>query len=165
MTEKNIEKSVKQEKMKKFLKTKTLTDAEQTMLNDQLLDAADYGDLKTVQSCLDAGADVNAKDKYGETPLIKVIDNKKLIIVEFLLTKGADVNAMDNEGRTALTIVAYDGDINMAEVLLTKGADVNAMDKNGLTALDSAKNMRWYRLSVDYAVIEKMKELFKKYQK
>ena len=49
------------------------------------------------------GADVNAKDRDGWTPMHKAIALGFFKnIVELLIAKGANVNAKDNEGRTPL---------------------------------------------------------------
>ena len=38
--------------------------------NTELLNASEYGDTDTARILIEAGADVNAKNKYGETALI-----------------------------------------------------------------------------------------------
>lgn len=38
--------------------------------NTELLNASEYGDTDTARMLIEAGADVNAKNKYGETALI-----------------------------------------------------------------------------------------------
>ena len=58
--------------------------------------AAEDGNIEVVKQHLTAGADVNAKDKDGETPLHKASSNGEKEIIELLIAKGADVNAKDN---------------------------------------------------------------------
>ena len=72
------------------------------------------------------GADVNAKDGLGKTPLMHATQNGKLEVVALLLTHGADVNAKDRGGCTTLMNVAFMGHQKVAELLLERGADVNA---------------------------------------
>ena len=49
------------------------------------------------------GADVNARNTYGITPLMLAASrNRNPAVVETLINAGADVNAKDQGGRTAL---------------------------------------------------------------
>ena len=49
-------------------------------------------------------ANVNAKDKNGQTPLHLIIARGNLKAIQALLDHGADVNATDNKGKTPLAI-------------------------------------------------------------
>ena len=52
---------------------------------------------------LEAGADVNAKDEDGWTPLLLAArDNTNPEVLKVLLEAGADAKAKDNAGKTAL---------------------------------------------------------------
>ena len=82
---------------------------------------------------LNAGADPNAKDRYGRTVL-----HGWLSSVDELLEAGVDIHARDNEGRTALH---YNHSPETVKKLIEAGADVNAIDQNGETPLDRASNV------------------------
>jgi len=57
---------------------------------------------------LDAGADVNAKNDYGGTPLHQAAWGGHTEVAELLIAKGADVNAKNKPGRTPLdTAINY----------------------------------------------------------
>jgi len=60
-----------------------------------------------VLACHAEGADVNAKDEGGWTPLHQAAWNGRKEIVELLITKGADVNTKDMSGRTPLDLVKH----------------------------------------------------------
>ena len=60
------------------------------------------GDLAGVQALLDIGADVNAKDVEGWTPLHYSARNGHEEIVELLISGGADVNVKDESEETAV---------------------------------------------------------------
>ena len=64
-------------------------------LNDQFWEAVRKGDLPSVTSLLDQGADVNAKFRYGTTALFKAAERGHLEIVKLLLARGADVTVKD----------------------------------------------------------------------
>ena len=107
-----------------------------------LLEAAHSGDLKQVRDLLDKGADVNAQDKDGMTPLMWAMRSVpfgggSLDMVKMLLDRGADANAKDKSGGTALMNVTTLG-LDVVELLLDNGADVNAKTTDGFTALMAA---------------------------
>ena len=52
------------------------------------------GDVEAVKEFLAAGADVNAKAEFGETPLHAAVSNDHKEIIELLIKEGADVNAV-----------------------------------------------------------------------
>ena len=78
---------------------------------------------------IELGADVNAKDNSGKTPLF---DCKNTETAELLISKGVDVNARDDIGRTPLFGCR---NTELAELLISKGADVNARDNDGKTPI------------------------------
>jgi len=76
-----------------------------------------------------AGADINVKDTFGETALMRAAEDGHLEAVKALIAAGADINAKDTFGETALMKVAKDGHLEAVKVLIEQaGADVNAVD-------------------------------------
>ena len=68
--------------------------------DQQLLDAAQDGNLSGVKSALDAGANVNARNSYHQTPLMIASVNDNLEIVKYLVERGADITLQDRAGDT-----------------------------------------------------------------
>ena len=68
--------------------------------------AAEAGNITVVKYHLDAGADVNAKGRYGRTPLHYAATRGLKKIIELLIAQGADVNTKievgDYKGQTPL---------------------------------------------------------------
>ena len=101
-----------------------------------LFKAIQKRDKAAVEALLAKGADVNAADKDGRTPLHEAASYSNKGGAELLLAKSADVNAADKYGATPLHSAATK---SFVELLLSKGADVNARTKlTGATPLYSA---------------------------
>lgn len=91
-------------------------------LNDQLWEAARTGDATAARELIAKGADVNAKFRYGQTPIFKAAERGNTEVVKVLLEKGADVNVRDTfYGATALTWAADKGHFEVVRALLDKG--------------------------------------------
>jgi ankyrin repeat protein len=63
--------------------------ARTTNWDDELLEATRYGDLIKVRIALENGANPNAEDKYGWTPLHIAAFNGHVDVVRVLLEYGA----------------------------------------------------------------------------
>ncbi|WCR57690.1 MAG: Phosphocholine transferase AnkX [Wolbachia endosymbiont of Ctenocephalides felis wCfeJ] len=122
--------------------------------------------MEVVKFLVDKGASINAKDRFGWTPLHSAAVSNTGNIAKLLIDMGADINAknddnktpfelackngktevasflatvQDNRHRTALHYAAQEGNLKLVGLLIEKGADVNAKDNEGKTPLDLAK--------------------------
>jgi ankyrin repeat protein len=119
---------------------------------------ASYGGyVETANVLIEAGADVNAKNKKGKTALMYAVQKlSNLEMVKLLIEKGANVNQSDNSGTTPLMVsISESEDYETLDLLIEKGADLNAKDKLGKTAL-----MR--SLKLEYNSDDVMEYLIKK---
>jgi len=102
--------------------------------------AASFGapDSPILKMLLSKGANPNAADRQGNTPLMKAAELGWTPSIDPLLDKAAKVNAKRRDGATALMLAQ--GNLNLGAVarLIDKGADVNARDASGLTPLHYA---------------------------
>ena len=110
-----------------------------------LHDAAAAGSLTIVELLLSLGADPDAPDGGGHTPLYCVGNQCAAEgaerVVHALVQAGADVNAHDGVKHcTPLHMAARRGNTEAAEALLDCGADIEARDSAGDTPLRRSVN-------------------------
>jgi uncharacterized protein len=112
------------------------------------------------ESLLDRGAEIEASDQDGSTPLISAAAFAQTDILKLLINRGARINVTDRLGNTPLISAACQcalATMNTAddviEILLDQGANVNARNHAGRTALMMASGM-----SGDASVLELLLE-------
>lgn len=86
-----------------------------------------------VQLLAQAGADVNARDNDGNTPLHETFLTE---VEEELLKRGADVNARNHDGETPIFTTVDDTAIPL---LIEHGADLSLRNNKGQTVLEAAQ--------------------------
>jgi len=94
--------------------------------------------LPLIRLLLESGADVEARNSSGQTPLLYSSYAGFQRAVELLLDKGATFRYQDRNGRTPLHYAAREGQAAVVELLLGKGADPALKDGQGLTPLEYA---------------------------
>ena len=96
------------------------------------------GNREMVQLLLWAKADVNARDRSGQTALMMLDGDVTTDMVWDLLNAGAKVNLRDTDGDTALSEIATVNNTEVLKTLLDAGAKVNAVNNQGQSALMKA---------------------------
>ena len=95
------------------------------------------GHALCIETLLQNGADINARDNFGQTALIRATENLDAKdTIWLLLNKGADPNLKDNCGTTALHRCAEVENMEAVELLLQHHADVNSCNNAGDTPLN-----------------------------
>jgi uncharacterized protein len=108
--------------------------------NSPLMFAARAGDLRSAQSLVNAGSDVNALSAFGTSPAIMAVHGGNAELLKLLLDSGANADSAAS-GHTALHAAVLRGNIEAVRVLLNHGVSVDAV-------LESATPAR--RQSTDY---------------
>ena len=93
--------------------------------NQALFDAET---AKQITMALNAGGDINARDKDDWTPLMCAAIDGNTEIVKTLIDLGADVNARDWRNQTPLKYAAEYGYPEIVKLVIAAGADINAND-------------------------------------
>ena len=115
------------------------------ILSDRSFDQKDC--FKIIPLLLNAGADINAKNRYRMTALTYAVSRIDYDLVKMLIEAGADVNAKGRIGQNLLMQLYFDildaevfnidssEDLEVFNLLLEAGIDVNAKDIYGNTVL------------------------------
>jgi len=87
---------------------------------------------------LSKGANIEANDYAGNTPLHVAVLNKNHLVSSYLIAKGADINAINNYGQTPLHLAVLSLNRKLAFNLLKNGADMEAKDDQGMAPIHYA---------------------------
>jgi ankyrin repeat protein len=89
-----------------------------------------------LKALIKAGADLNVRNKAGETPLI-LAARTKTGYAKILIDAGADINAVDNNYQTPLVAAVNERNLDVVKDLIIKGVDINSSKY----ALNNASSM------------------------
>ena len=89
---------------------------------DALFRATREGNTDMVKSLLSSpGADVNARDERGSTPLLEAARYGHDDICRILIANGADIKAKDKDGKTALMLAVQGNHDDVVRLLKQAG--------------------------------------------
>lgn len=92
--------------------------------------------LAITHALVDAGADVDARDSYGRTPVSLCCFDTHSPVARALLQRGADVSVPDARGWLPVHWAVYDGAARVVELYLARGdCDVSAVADEGMNLL------------------------------
>ena len=103
------------------------------------------GDVEELRRLADAGADVNSRDKHGQTGLMLAAMRGHTEVVRLLVERGADLNVTAKYKLSALMLAVLNNHTEIVHVLAEAGADgtirgTGAPGFQDKTALDLAED-------------------------
>lgn len=104
--------------------------------------AAFWNDPELLKQALDAGADPNATDSFGNTALHFATFAPSLEPMRLLVAAGAKVNVQNKRGETPLMGAVRNAQFDQIKLLLEAGANVDLVAGNGETALSIAQSLQ-----------------------
>lgn len=100
--------------------------------------AASIGDLEAVKVLVRSSADVNALDRFGNTPLFEACMKKHDVVCEHLLKNKAGLKLPKETQVSLLCWAVYNKDCDMITRLFENGIDLNCVDYDGRSCFDVA---------------------------
>lgn len=104
-------------------------------LEEELHSATTALDSTRIEYLLKRGADINAKNAEGQTPLMTAAQNADLSVINGLLAYNANPNSQDNDGWTAAMHAVRSNDPKIFRLLGKYKADFNLLNNDDMTAL------------------------------
>ncbi len=94
-----------------------------------------HGNTDIVQLLIAHGADMNVQDRWGFTPLHAALRSRSAETARLLIRRGAHVRTQSHDGETPLHAAATLGDIEIVRLLIAQGAEVRAETRTAETPL------------------------------
>ena len=94
------------------------------LLETPLLHALSIGNFAEADNVIKQGVDVNARDRYDNTPLLIAVKRAPALVPP-LLDRHADPNVVARNGESALKSAALSGNVSLVSLLLAHGARSN----------------------------------------
>lgn len=104
--------------------------------------AISQGRPDLVQLILEFGPDLEAKNRFGCSPIEVASEAGEALIVELLLARKARCERSENSAFGPIHLAARNGHVEVLRLLILKGANVDALTKDGYTALHLAVEER-----------------------
>ena len=101
--------------------------------------SASSGNLQIMAILYKGGADINARDPVGNSPLDLAAAHDQLEAAKLLLEMKARVNDQNKNGMTALMFAAKVGDVEMVHYILEAGGNPSISDYTGRDAVGWAQ--------------------------
>ena len=131
-----------------------------------LVDAVTLQSTAILKTLVEKGANVNARDSRGDTPLLHAIKSDKITDqnnkIKYLINAGANVNAQNKKGQSPLHQAIDQDKVALVQLLLKNGADINLKFKSNYrerggeaNAFDLVKSFETFKIMKDHALQKK----------
>ncbi|GLX69722.1 hypothetical protein MU1_40680 [Paenibacillus glycanilyticus] len=104
-------------------------------INEQLLQAAESGNVDRIRQLIGDGANLNVQDARGRTPAMIATYNKDFQTAKVLVEAGADVNILDNMRNTPFLYAGAEGYLDILRLTIKAGANTRITNRYGGVAI------------------------------
>ncbi|OUM59376.1 hypothetical protein PIROE2DRAFT_63812 [Piromyces sp. E2] len=112
----------------------------------QMIQLSEFNNNELFNSLIDKGFDINIKNNYGSSPLMKACETGNYREVQYLVENNADVNHQNDIKNTPLIYASERGNIDIVKYLVEHGANINIKSKCGDTAISVAYDHHHYSI-------------------
>lgn len=120
-----------------------------TALHIAALKNVNESHIKVAKMLLIKGADPNARDNLGQTPLFHLIQKGNVKILQLFFSFKADVRAVPRNGENLLfQAVENDENLQVLQLLISLGLDVNHRSSCQLTPLQHACGIKYINMKI-----------------
>jgi ankyrin repeat protein len=130
----------------------------QGMLDVMILTAAKGDNLNRVELALQMGANIEATDTEGLTPLFCSLLNGHHDLTNYLLEKKASLEALNGQGKTILHVMSETGDLAAVNFILAHLPKLDVEAKLLLTAYEAASTQEIKHLIADTILFQAAKQ-------
>lgn len=135
-----------------------------------LFQAARDGDLNGVKDALKNGADIEAKESYGDTALNLAAENGHLELVKYLIETGANIENLGGAAKTPIMNAAFAGHAEIVIVLIAHGAKisndllssvqmkVNILEENAESGMVTQEGVNAWKEFLEYLIAERQRQ-------
>lgn len=105
-------------------------------MNDLLFEAVRKADSEEILRLVKAGADVNARDKGKQTPVLVAAQHQHYDIIRLLVSLGADIDLQCNKSFNPFIHGCIHNDLTLVKLMVELGTDLTKLTRfggNGLT--------------------------------
>ena len=124
---------------------------EKEKLSERLFQALEYDNIADALACIKKGANVKAKNSFGETALHVATLKGLVSFFDLLIQRGADVDAQDSRGQTPLHLAVMVGNVPAIIKLRQYNARVDIKNNDGKKAKKLASKHHPYDTSITNA--------------
>ncbi len=90
---------------------------------------------------INAGANLDIKDNYGDTAVIKAAMHSNTEIAKLLVENNANLDLQDNFGYTAIIYAVQRRNIDIVKALIEKGANLDIKNSAGRTVIEDLSQL------------------------